>query len=88
MPTFDLRRSGGGFLLGTRVDGIAAPGNAVDWLELEARPGSSGVVRAYRVNTVLGKPPANCAGQRRDFLVDYAALYWLYGEVSKGIATT
>lgn len=72
--------------VGGRVEGIAAPGNAlegtIDWLKLGRKPGSEresrGVKFVYRVYTAGGKPPATCEGIKGEHTVNYATEYWFY----------
>lgn len=76
-PTFDLGHLG--YLTGKKVGAIKAPKDVgVDWLYLTAKEPSTGLSAVYRVNTVKGQAPKSCAGQPKDIVVQYAALYWFY----------
>ena len=52
---------------------------AVDWLELQAKNGSTGLSEAYRVFTAGGKAPPTCEGQAATIEMQYSAEYWFYG---------
>ena len=83
MPVFDLGKSNNGLIFGKKIADILAPANAVqgkngavDWLALDARPGSKGLSRVYRVVTAAGAAPKTCVGMKEIFEVEYAALYY------------
>ncbi|CAF9930715.1 MAG: hypothetical protein GOMPHAMPRED_005714 [Gomphillus americanus] len=83
-PTFNLSESNNGFLVGNKTGDIRAPSNsvrgaygAVDWLSLEAKPGSQNLSRVYRTMTAAGSPPTSCEGQQASVIsIEYAALYY------------
>lgn len=61
--------------------------NSVAWLLLEDNQlGATfgGIDTVYRVVTAGGRPPANCADSPPSFEVEYATLYWIYGEGRRG----
>jgi Protein of unknown function (DUF3455) len=61
------------------------PAQGVPWLKLtvEIADGCS-LSEVYRVNTVGGVAPANCAGQPAAIQVDYAAEYWMFSKSVPG----
>ena len=83
-PTFNLSESKNGFLVGNKTGDIRAPSNsirgaygAVDWLSLDAKPGSHNLSRVYRTVTAAGSPPPSCEGQQASVIsIEYAALYY------------
>ncbi|KAJ3819728.1 hypothetical protein F5880DRAFT_1071730 [Lentinula raphanica] len=68
------------FVVGTKVDDVAAPtGSAdVDWLYLT---NATGILanEIYRIDTQGGQPPASCTAGTADITVKYTAMYWLTG---------
>jgi hypothetical protein len=51
----------------------------VAWLKLSAKDVTGcSISEVYRLNTVGGVPPANCAGQPATIQVAYAAEYWIW----------
>lgn len=83
VPLFDLSQSNNGHILGKKIANIQAPADstlgqygAVDWLALDARPGSTGLSRVYRVMTAAGTAPKTCDGMQPTFQIEYAALYY------------
>lgn len=86
VPTFDLNYTHPrAFFSAKKSANVAAPGSgtislpAIDWLYLVAdgtKPNSGDVAAAYRVKTMGGVPPSDCAG---NITVVYTAEYWFYG---------
>jgi Protein of unknown function (DUF3455) len=51
----------------------------VAWLKLSAKDVTGcSISEVYRLNTIGGVPPANCAGQPATIQVAYAAEYWIW----------
>ena len=80
-PAFDVAALGLTHL--AKVQDVAAPlpDKDVRWLRLQAKEGGSSNVKfIYRLNTVGGLAPANCAGREAGEVVtvQYEAEYWVY----------
>jgi hypothetical protein len=61
------------------------PTKDVPWLMLTVKSADGCTLsQVYRVNTVGGVAPANCAGQPATVLVDYAAEYWMFSNTAPG----
>ncbi|KAK3934895.1 hypothetical protein QBC46DRAFT_358653 [Diplogelasinospora grovesii] len=55
---------------------------AVAWLKLLGVAGlTGGLHEVYRLDTSGGSPPPTCAGQPASLEVQYAAVYWFWGEL-------
>jgi hypothetical protein len=81
-PAFDVAALGGLTRL-AKVQDVAAPqpDKDVRWLRLQAKDGGSSAVKfIYRLNTVGGLAPADCAGREvgEVVTVPYEAQYWVY----------
>ncbi|PYH42340.1 uncharacterized protein BP01DRAFT_359592 [Aspergillus saccharolyticus JOP 1030-1] len=62
-------------------DAVKGSTGAVAWLYLTAIDGTVGDYKSvYRVTTVSGAAPDTCKGMQSTFTVQYAALYYFYGE--------
>jgi hypothetical protein len=84
-PFFDLSSVGRSFY-GKKTGDLKAPANAntgpagtgaVDWLQLQDKGGSIGIVEVYRVVTAGGAAPATCT-TTGVVTIPYAAEYWFY----------
>ncbi|KAF2675955.1 hypothetical protein K458DRAFT_245330, partial [Lentithecium fluviatile CBS 122367] len=80
-PEFDI--IGLGETQAKKVESMAAPQPTnVPWLRLQAQEQgtTSPVKQIYRLNTVGGVAPADCAGQEANSVVtvSYEAEYWVY----------
>lgn len=81
-PAFDIPTMGGLTEL-KKENTTNAPANTegdVAWLKLLAQTTgtTTNIKNIYRLNTVGGSAPANCAGQPASIQVDYAADYFFY----------
>lgn len=55
--------------------------SAVAWLKLTAREGATnGIKEVYRLTTAGGSAPATCEGKESSFEVQYASVYWFWGQ--------
>ncbi|KAL2820659.1 hypothetical protein BJX63DRAFT_379854 [Aspergillus granulosus] len=60
---------------------IQGRNGAVAWLYLSATNGTIGrFTGVYRVDTAGGSPPKTCEGLNKEFTVEYAANYYIYGQ--------
>ncbi|KAJ4481993.1 hypothetical protein J3R30DRAFT_2110765 [Lentinula aciculospora] len=68
------------FVVGTKVDDVAAPTGSVDvdWLYLTNLTGTL-ANEVYRIDTQGGQAPASCTSGSADITVKYTAMYWLTG---------
>ena len=62
-------------------DAVKGSTGAVPWLYLTSIDGTVGDYKSvYRVTTVSGAAPDTCKNMQSTFTVQYAALYYFYGE--------
>lgn len=91
IPVFNLDTTPGKQLgiartkLGSKInapwDALSGNNGAVPWLYLSTLNGTvGGFSSVYRINTAGGKPPKTCEGMSSLFQVQYAALYYFFGQ--------